>query len=48
MAIESRNLSDEQLTRAVVQSFENAPSERTREILQSLVPTCTPSPPRCS
>jgi hydroxyquinol 1,2-dioxygenase len=37
MAIESRNLSDEQLTRAVVQSFENAPSERTREILQSLV-----------
>jgi hydroxyquinol 1,2-dioxygenase len=36
MAIESRNLSDEQLTRAVVQSFENAPSERTREILQSL------------
>jgi hydroxyquinol 1,2-dioxygenase len=37
MAIESRNLSDEQLTRAVVQSFDNAPSERTREILQSLV-----------
>jgi hydroxyquinol 1,2-dioxygenase len=37
MAIESRNLSDEQLTRAVVQSFDKAPSERTREILQSLV-----------
>ena len=37
MAIESRNLSDEQLTRAVVQSFEHAPSERTREVLQSLV-----------
>jgi len=37
MAIELRNLSDEQLTRAVVQSFGNAPSERTRELLQSLV-----------
>jgi hydroxyquinol 1,2-dioxygenase len=37
MAIESRNLSDEQLTRAVMQSFDEAPSERSREVLRSLV-----------
>jgi hydroxyquinol 1,2-dioxygenase len=33
----SRNLADEQLTQAVVQSFAGTPSERTREVLQSLV-----------
>jgi hydroxyquinol 1,2-dioxygenase len=37
MASETRNLSDEQLTQAVLASFDGAPSERTREILQSLV-----------
>jgi hydroxyquinol 1,2-dioxygenase len=33
----SRNLSDEELTRAVLESFAGAPSKRTREILRSLV-----------
>ena len=37
MAIESRNLSDEQLTHAVLASFDNAPDQRTREVLQALV-----------
>ncbi|MEA2396393.1 MAG: hydroxyquinol 1,2-dioxygenase [Solirubrobacteraceae bacterium] len=32
-----RNLSDEDLTRAVLDSFEGAPDPRTKEILQSLV-----------
>jgi hydroxyquinol 1,2-dioxygenase len=33
----TRNLSDEELTRAVIASFAGAPSARTREILESLV-----------
>jgi hydroxyquinol 1,2-dioxygenase len=33
----TRNLSDEQLTRAVLASFEHAPSARFREVAQSLV-----------
>jgi hydroxyquinol 1,2-dioxygenase len=37
MANVTRNLSDEQLTRAVIDSFDGAPSERTKEILRSLV-----------
>jgi hydroxyquinol 1,2-dioxygenase len=34
---ETRNLADEDLTRAVLASFEGAPSERFREVVQSLV-----------
>jgi hydroxyquinol 1,2-dioxygenase len=37
MASETRNLSDEQLTQAVLASFDGAPSERTRAVMQSLV-----------
>src|SRR6188472_879654 len=37
MATESRDVSDEQLTEAVLASFAGAPSERTREVLRSLV-----------
>jgi hydroxyquinol 1,2-dioxygenase len=33
----ARNLSDEELTRAVTASFDGAPDARTREVLQSLV-----------
>ena len=32
-----RNLADEDLTQAVVASFDGAPTPRTREVLQSLV-----------
>src|SRR3712207_9531422 len=34
---ETRNLSDEDLTRAVLASFGNSKSERFREVMQSLV-----------